>query len=509
MKIPKLFQHLEYFNKDDFKSFERFLKTPFLNRHLKSYTDIFRIISKNKNLLAMRKYEELRKTIMEGSGCSEKTTLTTISGLGDLVIEYFKMKAMDVKNYEKEYALCEYLISTGYYDILDERIEVCLNILLNGDNLDESIYLNYYQIDYLNYRSSVLQDSKILGDKSIIEQQSHTLNASRNIFIYTLTKLVIGYINYTIQNIDTTYKNPDSYPVVLDSMFDITEKPEFQTYDLRKKSIIKLYRHLYLMFSNLGDDDYYNNYKKYFYEIRDIFKGDFSKTHFNILLNYCHLRNRLNDKGTKFNTEGLRVLSEYIENKMYINDNNKYLSPLLYRNFVVGCNIPKTKNILKRLIENETINLHTSHRRDMKNFGSAYYYYLNKEYGKAIKCIIELNHPKFMYKYDIRNLELKIYFEKKNYIELKNVLHNYHENIKSEPLFTRIDKDKYKIMIDYFNDLIRADEKYSMTHDILPFEYLLNQIKSDAGFVMKQWFTHKVESIIEAHYIKYGLKKQN
>lgn len=263
------------------------------------------------------------------------------------------------------------------------------------------------------------------------------------------------------------------------------------------------------MFSNLGEDDHYNNYKKYFYEIRDLFTGDFSKTHFNILLNYCHLRNRLNDKGTKFNTEGLRVLSEYIENKMYINDNNKYLSPLLYRNFVVGCNIPKTKNILKRLIENETINLHTSHRRDMKNFGSAYYYYLNKEYGKAIKCIIELNHPKFMYKYDIRNLELKIYFEKKNYIELKNVLHNYHENIKSEPLFTKIDKDKYKIMIDYFNDLIRADEKYSMTHDILPFEYLLNQIKSDAGFVMKQWFTHKVESIIEAHYIKYGLKKQN
>lgn len=88
-------------------------------------------------------------------------------------------------------------------------------------------------------------------------------------------------------------------------------------------------------------------------------------------------------------------------------------------------------------------------------------------------------------------------------------MHNYHENIESEPLFTRIDKDKYKIMIDYFNDLIRADEKYSMMHDILPFEYLLNQIKSDAGFVMKQWFTHKVESIIEAHYIKYRLKKQN
>jgi len=508
MKVPLLFHHLQYFTENDYAGFIKYLKSPFHNYYLKSYSDILKIIKANRLLLSGDRNKELRNIIVKKIRCSENTTLTILSRLGDLVIRYLKTVAYENKKYEVGHSFCEYLISVGYYDILGEQISFCWDLLNKEPKIDEDVYLKYYQMEYLNYKNSVLQDSKLFGDKSVIRQQQFTLNSAKDIYVYSLTKLVISFMNYTIQNIDSSYKNQAPYPVLIAPMFDILKKPEFRSYDKHQKSIILLYHHLYLMFYNLESDNHYNSYKKFFFKIRNMFNADFSKSHFNVLTNYCHLRHRLNGNDGKYNTEGMNVLRSYIGNKMYVNENSKCLSPILYRNFVINCNIPGTKDILKKFIDEETYNVHEKHRKDMLNFGNAYYFYLKKDYGTALKHMLDLKHPKFLYKYDIRNLELKIYFDKGSFVDLNSVLHNYRANINSEPLFTKNDKEKYKLLINNFRELMRIAEKYNMDHSIIGYEYFLKQIASAQGFVMKQWFIEKIKSIIQAHYLKHGTKKR-
>jgi hypothetical protein len=136
----------------------------------------------------------------------------------------------------------------------------------------------------------------------------------------------------------------------------------------------------------------------------------------------------------------------------------------------------------------------------MSNFGYAHYYYLNKEYGKALKYLNELKNPQTLYRYDIRNLELKLYYEKGNYDGLDSVLHNYYENIKGEKIFTENDKSSYTLQVYYFKKLINIGEKYKIKRDISEIEYLLKNILSEPNFVMKKWITSKINNIIDNHH---------
>ena len=506
MKVPELFHHLKFFEVSDYKGFSKFLKSPYHNYYLKSYSDILRIIEKNIKLLNLDKFRELRDLILKSLKCSESTTLTILSRLGDLVIEYFRIKAVECKQFEKEYLLCEYLFSIGYYRILDTKLLKCWKMVDNGEKIDEDFYLKYFQLEYLNYRYSISNNSKFLGDNSIIEQQHFTLNSTKDLFVFSLVRFTINYLNYVIQNIDSTEKNPSLYPLDMHNMFRIIKSAELKVYDKHQKSIIRLYYYLFLMFDDLNSDKAFARYRDYFYKSINTFNDNYSSTHFSILLNYCHLRQRLNDKDAKYNKEGLKIMKEYIKQKMYVDEQNKYLLPILYRNFIINCNIPSTKSILREFIDKETINLHMSHRKDMMNFGNAFYSYLNKDYRDALKLMLNLKHPKFMYKYDIRNLELKIYFDKGNYVDLNSALHNYDENRKVEPMFTISDREKYKLMINNFRTLMKIDENYKQENKILNYEYFFHQLKSSPGFIMKQWFIDKVKSIIKTHYLKYSTK---
>lgn len=506
MKVPELFHHLKFFEVTDYKRFIKFLKSPFHCYYLKSYTVIIRIIERNIKLIENDNHRELRDIILKSLKCSENTTLTILSRLGDLVLEYFSLKSFEKNQFEKEYLLCEYFLSIGYYRILGNRIFKCWNILNNGEGIDEDLFLKYFQLDYLNYRYSISNDSKISGDHSIIEQQNLTSNSTKDLFVFSLVRFTINYLNYVIQNIDSSQKNSSKYPLDMQHFFKIIKSEELKLYDTHQKSIIRLYYYLFLMFNDLSNDKAYERYRDHFYKIRMNFNDNYSNTHFSILLNYCNLRQRVNDKGIKYNTEGLNIMKEYIKLKMYVDEQNKYLLPILYRNFVINCNIPSTIIILKEFIDTETSNLHMSHRKDMANFGNAFLSYLNKDYGLALKYMLNLNNPKFMYKYDIRNLELKIYFDKGNYVNLVNALHNYDKYRKREPMFTESDREKYKLMIDNFKKLMRISENYKLKPDISNYEYFLIQIKSSQGFIMKQWFVDKVESIIKSHKIKYGTK---
>lgn len=509
MKIPLLFHHLEYFTDNDYVRFIKYLKSPFHNYYLKSYSDILKIVKKYQRLLTVENHKELRDIVVKKLSCSENTALTIFSRLSDLVIEYFKVASLESKDYDKEYSLCEHLLSIGYYNILDNRISLCWNILDKSGKPDEDTYLKTYQLSYLSYKSSVQQDSKISGDKAIVHQQDMTLNSVKSLFVYTLSKLIVGYLDYTIQNIATSHKNPSPFPVHIKPMFGLIAKPEFQLYDQNQKALIELYHYLFIMFENLDDDKAYYRYKKYFYKIKSMFNKEFSKSHFSVLTNYCYLRQRVNDRNVKFSNEGLKILNDYINNKMYINDNSQYLSPILYRNFIIKCNYPETKNILEDFVKTQITNVHRKHRKDMRNFGNAYLNYLKKDFKRAWECISCLNHPQFMYKYDIRNLKLKIYFDEKNYVKLNSSLHNYLGNVNNEDMFTDNDKEKYKLMLINFNALLKIDEKYNLDKDnITDYEYLLKGIISGNGFIMKQWFVEKIKSIIKSHYSKKVLIKK-
>ena len=253
------------------------------------------------------------------------------------------------------------------------------------------------------------------------------------------------------------------------------------------------------MFLNLNDDSAYDNYKKEFYKTRRYFNELFSKTHFSILITYCVIRKRVDDINLKYSTENSRLLYDFIENETYKDEVKSYLQPVLYRNFVISCNTEESKPLLKKFIDKHSDKLHPDHYKDMHNFALLHYYYLNKEYGKALKIMIELKHPKIVYKYDIYSLELKIYYEKGEYDGLEKLLHNFYGNIKNEKIFTAYDKERHELLVYYFRKLVRKKQKYDEDNKVTELELFKKDIEKEINFVMKKWILSKLEEIIKNH----------
>ncbi|MCX6157245.1 MAG: hypothetical protein NTY74_04605 [Ignavibacteriae bacterium] len=493
MKIPELFHHLEYFSSEDYTQFEKFLKSPYYN-NLQSYVEIFSVIRKNKNLITKKQYSLLKDRIMSSQKCSEGTTRKLISNLGDIAINYMKVKAIEADKLNSENLYNKYLLSKGYFSLMKKHIiDYSKLIQKEKEENDETKYLDYYHYDYASYCTSIDTNSKVRGDECSIDQHNHTLDSAKDLYIFTLAQVTFNYINSITQSIDSSYKFPMLFPLEMKNLFDAVGSKELKTFDKHQQALIGTYKRLYILFNDLNNDKAYGEYKKYFYSVRKLFNTDFTKTHLSVLHNYCNLRQRLNDKTNKYTEEGHKLIYEYIVNKMYTSETKKYLLPLNFRNFVITCTTPEKKRLLRKFTEEQIKFIHPSHRKEMQEYGNAFYNFLNRDYRKAMKNIITLGNTKFIYKYDILNLELKIYFETKNYEAMEKVLHNYRDIIQKEELFTKNDKESYNLMLDYFRMLNNAEKIYSSEKDITEYAILNKKILSDRRFAMRKWILNKIE----------------
>lgn len=495
MKIPELFHHLGYFSSEDYTQFEKFLRSPYYN-NVQSYVEIFSAIRKNRKLIENKNYDELKARISTAVSFSENTIRKLISNLGDLVIEYLKVKTNEKSKFDREYDLCDYLISIGYFSLLDKRLKICDGLIPKGNESDESDFLKSFRYNSLEFRASMLTKSKIRGEDTIIEQRRFTIDGAKDLLVYNLVLLTVNYVNYVMQELDYSGINNIVFPIDVEPMFNIMKSKEFETYNNNQKAIITLFSKMLKMFNDLENDEAYTDYKNYFYKIRTMFNQDFSKTHFSVLFNYCNTRQRYNDKRTKYHDESLRLTYEYISQKIYAEEKVKYVIPIYFRNFIIGCTTPNTKSLLRKFIDEQTNCLHPTHRKDLSNLGNAFYYFLNKEYGKVLKHLLAIDNPQYMYKYDVRNLELKVYFEKKDYATVESMLHNYIKNVKSETFFTSLDRKKYMLMTDYFRRLINAEREENKKKRLSEFEYLRDKINAEDGFIMKKWMLNRVEETI-------------
>ena len=113
--------------------------------------------------------------------------------------------------------------------------------------------------------------------------------------------------------------------------------------------------------------------------------------------------------------------------------------------------------------------------------------------------MIELKHPKLVYKYDIYSLELKIYYEKGDYEGLEKLLHNFYGNIKNENIFTVHDKERHELLVYYFRKLVSKKIKYDDDNKVVNLELFKKDIEKEIHFVMKKWILSKLDELIKNH----------
>jgi len=138
----------------------------------------------------------------------------------------------------------------------------------------------------------------------------------------------------------------------------------------------------------------------------------------------------------------------------------------------------------------------------MVNYGYAYYYLGKKDYRKALKNLNDISEGIPIIKFDIRNIEMRIYFELGTIEPLINAIHNYRAIVLNDSTLTKSDKESLFAMLKYFNSLINVVGKTDKKEQIFLAEYNKQLIRKEQTFSLKNWLLEKFENIVSSKYIQ-------
>lgn len=500
MRIPEIFRHLEYFSKEDYTHFEKFLMSPYFNTN-KSLNIVFRIINKHNKFIEDKEYDKLKTSIILKTGYSEKTVSKILSYLSDMYIDFTKVESYKSDKIHSEINHCNYLLLKGNYELLNKRVKYLESIVSDHNYFEQNIFLHLHEFQILKY--GILHSSQANFDPlvKLFKQKENTIESSKNLMVYTLAVETIGFVNYVLQcGEDKTMKV--NFPVNLKNMFSFVKTDEFKAYNRFQKITITLFHKLFLLFKNPTSTRYYYDYKNYFYRVKNLFNNEFNKMNLSILLSFCNFRQHFEDGQIFYSSEVINISFEYINNMYYINEKTKYLHSIIYRNFVLLCENNGKSDALKELIEKHTEKLNPRDRNGMKDFAMIHYYFMTNEMELSLNCADSLTNLKYYYRLDIYRIKIKIYYAQNDFYNFENTIRNMKDYVKKIKILSNSDIVKYKYLFGYLELLIRAHRKYDKTRNILDFEFLLTKIESTPIFTMRKWIEEKVSEFIRVHNSK-------
>ncbi|MDD5362217.1 MAG: hypothetical protein PHN88_08795 [Ignavibacteria bacterium] len=497
MKNTELYKLLINFTAIDFDEFELFLLSPLHNKN-KPLIVLFQIIKAKKNLLAERNYIKLTQQIKKKTGYSDATIKKLISFLSNAVLEYYKLKSASANDISSKATLNDFLLRNGDYDTLKKMQSKLTKELDDIEKSNAENYFNAYLHNMNLFNSSIMR----MKYQSTVEAGSRLRiinDACENLVIFTLIKLTILYANYILNSIDSGKDKVSGFTVNLKELYKSCMSAVLDTKNKKHISIFDLHMKAFECFEKIACKENYLIYKEAFNRNIGILDDESKYSNFNLLLGYCYASQRMTDEDKFFYREELELLTFYIKQGLYKNELTSDLPPVMYRNYVTLCMDIKDMKSMYSFIENYSNELNVSSRVDFVNFALTHYYYGIQNYQKALKHINSVALNKFVYKYDLINIEMKIYFEKADFFSLDRIFHNYRETVKKDLLLTKYDKSRFMIFFKHLSELIRIINAPESKERQFSLEYLRSTITKENSFVMRKWMLEKLDEKLNSH----------
>jgi hypothetical protein len=489
----KVFDLLKSLTSDEFDRFGDFINSPYFNKS-KNLIMIYKHIAPyypdfiDKNLSKINIYQKLfRSTNYKDSSIRNVLSKLVNAAQAFLVVENLKRDKLSQDN-----LLLEELNRRKLYELFTKNLKDTEAMVNEFKEVDFDYLLNRYKLERNKFNFSVQYD-KIISKHKVYPRIRKLSDAGIYLSIYYITEMIAENINIVVYNEKFNFeeKLPSTISLILDCINYIriysTIKGSFEC-----DFILEIYLALLAAFRNLDEENAYYTYKDLVNKYKGKLSHDEISFHYSIMLGCCILKGKLTRNPVDKNTELMNLYHEILNKEYYKNKKTMYLPEDLFRDILFLRIRVKSLDLVKTLIYDFTDKIHFSQRENMYNFSNAFYHFELKNYGKALEHINMIKLEYFIYKYDIKNLLLKVYFELGYYEEALSLIHSYRELLRKDAFFTESRKIKNKNFIKYVRQLIvlKIDNK---TKDI---DYIKHDIEKSGKIAYKHWLLEKVDQTI-------------
>ena len=146
---------------------------------------------------------------------------------------------------------------------------------------------------------------------------------------------------------------------------------------------------------------------------------------------------------------------------------------------------------MEEFIKNNSKKLLTKHSKGFEDYSYALLYFEKGNYSKALSCINRIKFDQFLYKLDMKNLQLKINYELEQFESAISVIDTFKHFLKNNVLITESRRILHNNFLDYTGKLIQ----YRIGSQKVNLHFIKDRIEKSKVIFDKVWLLDKVNEL--------------
>jgi hypothetical protein len=486
VKNVRLIEILKTFSDEELKSFRKFLSTPF-NKSRRNIGTLLNYVMQLRPDYdtSLLENQSIQKTLFPEERYDEKKIMNLIADLTRAAKDFLIHKAIEDDEIQSLICLCgEYykrkLLKNNYslLKTLENKLE------------PEFSEMNDY---YSGFRKLNALKNAYYNESNDYEK---IIECETEYFVASATQFIIDYTKFlsTKKPALSTYgmKMENHFAESVLESFDINKLIRLtENENFINTSLITLHYYRFKTIKESDNIEHYYSLKEYFYKILPKLNRKDKHFIFSHMENYCVIKVR--EGKEEFKREGFEVYKTMLENNAYSFSESEYMQVLTFRNIIYYCNMLNETEWLKYLTENYITALNPDYREDMRNFTFAIYYFGKKDFVNALGSISKkFDNEFFLFKTDVKNLMLQIYFELNHIEQAFSLVDSYKHFLSTSREISESHKEVFNNFLKHYFELLKLKAGQSKENPL----YIKSKIGKEKSIINRVWLVEKTEELI-------------
>lgn len=485
-----LFDFFRSFSPEEMNSFLSFLQSPYYNRS-KNTIKLFSILAKYYPEFdnAVLEKEKLYKAVYNNDAYNDSTFRNLTAGLLNLAQKFLVAQRIETDAVASGNILLSEILLRNQGQFFTRSSNKIYDEL-NNKGVDFQYLYNRYQLERNVFNFSITND-KITNKKNVYSHIGNLTNSVVFLTIYYFTEIICGYLNFIIYSANFNTGNFSNFMNTILESCDMNKIHKYLKDKIEYDFVLDIYLSLFNTFTRFDNEEEYFKYKALIEKHYEKLSADEISFHYSKFISYCILKGLRNTSDIKFQDELFNLYNFMIEKRLYANNKIDHLPLVLFRDILFLAVRMKKYDWLKKFIIKYSRKVHPMYTENMLSFGYAYYLSEIREFDKALDYANKISMDYFIFKYDVKNLRLKIYYELGYFEEALSLIHSYREFLRNNQFLSEERKTRVRNFIRYLEKLILL-RSGSSKHDA---GYIKNQLLKEKSVTYKSWLLEKLSSL--------------
>ncbi len=313
---------------------------------------------------------------------------------------------------------------------------------------------------------------------------------------FTLTFLVSFLRKQRDKIVIKKYYNLDMGSPLIDSVYESIDFDKMLKLLKEKKSewlwFVEIYYYVMKSIQNVEDEAMFDKLQELFYENIDKFSRKEQYFMFNDLIAWIHTKDdQLNISSS---AQEFEVFKKMLEHNAYSPAEEEFLSVLLYRNIMNMALSLKEIQWFENFVAEFTPMLKPEFRENMENLAKARLYFEKENFEAALESLSKIPYDVFIYKLDIKNLMLRIYYEMDLMESGFSLVNAYRNFLSSSDEISDTFKKSQSNFLFYYNKLLKAKADNNF-EDV---GFISNEINKKENIAEKKWLLEKAKKLMKS-----------